>query len=334
MAASTSSAPMVQRRVTVSASNTDSRYSYYAYRTRSISCAPRSLDGRFGPHALQRERCIVLCVEDCSYRVHHSVLVGNSRSFEKRLAHHRDDSDDIKNWGVEDIVLPGDSKQDWDAMLDALYDSDSYFETLSAQPLDKSLPTLAGLLQLAHKYNMDIYEQKITSIIASYFPSPSPNSKGVAWPSLAEATTVIRLAHQTHATSLLRPAYLIVAAHAAESNKSIVHDLDILTSDKLSICGGMLALLKAQRAHMFRFFTRFTPPARCQNGGRCCPQAHAQRYHDAPERVWLIVDEPLAWLGEGDPAPLCDVCYASVSATFAEGSRAVWARLDKLFKLY
>ena len=57
------------------------------------------------------------------------MVRGNSRSFEKRLAHHRDDSDDIKNWGVEDIVLPGDSKQDWDAMLDALYDSDSCVST-------------------------------------------------------------------------------------------------------------------------------------------------------------------------------------------------------------
>ncbi|KAL1742701.1 hypothetical protein HDZ31DRAFT_83949 [Schizophyllum fasciatum] len=324
---------MVQRRVTVSAANTDSRYSYCAYRARSISCAPHTLGGLSGQHVLQRERCIVLCVEDCSYRVHHSVLVAHSRTFEKQLARHRDDSEDIKSWGVENLFLSGDNKQHWDAMLDALYDPEQYFETLSVQPLEKNLPTLAGLLQLAHKYVMDLFVQKLIAIIASYFPSPSPRSRPAAWPTLADATTVIRLAHQTQAITLLRPAYLTVAAHAAESDKSIVHDLDIPTADKLSICGGMLALLKAQRAHMFRFLVRFSPPAGCKTG-RCCPQAHAQSYHDAPERVWLILNEPLSWLREGNPAPLCDVCYASVSASFAEGIRAVWARMDRIFKLY
>ncbi|TRM62053.1 hypothetical protein BD626DRAFT_631236 [Schizophyllum amplum] len=333
MSAPSSSSSVCKRRGTINAAGRDPRYSYCVHRTRSVSCVPRaSAVTPYGCHSLRRERCIVLCIDDCSYRVHSSVLAKNSRIFEQRLAtdHVQGDASD---WHVEDIVLTGDSKHQWDAMLDALYDADQYFKDLRSEPFEKSLPTLAGLLKLAHKYGMDFHEQKVIAIIASYFPSPSSPLALDARPTLAQATTVIRLARATSATALLRPAYLIVAAHAADSDKSIVHDLDILTIDKVSICGGMLALLKAQRAHMFPFFTRFARPAACKTG-RCVPLQHAQRYIDAPERVWLLVDEPLSWLREDDPSPMCDVCLASISQTFAQGCRGVWARVDKIFRLY
>ncbi|TRM62052.1 hypothetical protein BD626DRAFT_499639, partial [Schizophyllum amplum] len=232
---------------------------------------------------------IVLHVEDVVFRVHYSSMLSLPRPVE---------AEELDGCPV--VHLQSDHSRDWTELLDAVYDTLTYFETLSRADLDQKFPAVTGLLRVSTKYCVVPLRLKCLSILSGHFiASPTYASVGPL-PSYAQACEIVKLARETNSPTLLPFALLTIAS---EPDYSLIYSTDLPPES------------------MFSFLKTYKCPKPWNGYCTSTPEAYFQKYLADPER--LIFSE----------RGLCEACKAAVKASLKSGRQKIWERLPGIFHL-
>ncbi|KAI5896125.1 uncharacterized protein SCHCODRAFT_02676049 [Schizophyllum commune H4-8] len=279
---------------------------------------------------------VVLHVEDTLFRVHRSILAKHSEIFRDAFALPAPVEAEEHD-GFPLVRLRGDRIQGWNELLDALYDSFTYFDTLNSLDLDAKLTAAMSLLRVSTKYRIDYCRAKCLAILSQHFVSSPTYEPAAQLPSFGQACDMVKMARETNAMSLLPCALLMVAC--AEDH-SAIYSTDLPLFDKISVYHARLELIRLQRECMFPFVQNIWRPNRtCERNysGTVCAallQDESSRYAAAPEAMYFFVDDASFWPTDKTRAkPPCKSCRAIVLRELAQGRQKIWEQLPELFHL-
>ncbi|KAL1680157.1 hypothetical protein EV122DRAFT_208432 [Schizophyllum commune] len=279
---------------------------------------------------------VVLHVEDTLFRVHRSILARHSEIFRDAFALPAPVEAEEHD-GCPLVRLRGDRLQGWNELLDALYDSFTYFDTLNSLDLDAKLTAAMSLLRVSTKYRIDYCRAKCLAILSQHFASSETYMPVTQLPSFGQACNMVKLARETNAMSLLPCALLTIAC--AEDH-SAIYSADIPLVDKMAVYHARLELIRLQRECMFpsvkNIWRSHRTCERNYSGSVCAAllQDEFGKYTAAPEAMYFFVNDASFWPTDKTRAtPPCKSCRTILLRELAEGRQKIWERLPDLFRL-
>jgi len=298
---------------------------------------------------------IVLVAERRAFRVYHGILLRESTVFSDLLS--LPQPEDVNGIDGCPLVKLSDSAEDLRHLLRFLFNR-RYFMP-AGEPI--AFSAVAALVQLGHKYLLDIAEAEGLRLLKTVFTTSLSDQPGIihrgldsdGWPKIAvsviryqdrDAITAVNLARLTGEWSILPTAFYLCCQLQAETlvlgNPRADGSKDRLSPSDLATCiNGKKELMYAHAAaaHAVLYPTEvFTGPDGWFSD--CESRRHCKDMRD--ELFPGIIDTPSfgenpLWSWEGDiiEDEFCGICHARLVAEAREQVRRAWLRLPKYFGL-
>ncbi|KAJ7438914.1 hypothetical protein B0H11DRAFT_1884190 [Mycena galericulata] len=254
---------------------------------------------------------------------------------------------DIETIDGSPVVEIPDSVDDATVFFRAIFDS-SFFE---AYPAPTTFETLAGILRLSTKYEVDYLRRRALIHLSSAYPTKlsvwdslkenfteQPSWGRPSWSILANSEIrfdAIRLSRQIDAPWVLPAAfYQLAADREVDHPADLLHDEYLSPTDQLSFLKGY-ALQRSATASILRFL--FTPRIidGCRNRTKCAEKklvalefAHHDwdEYPAIPLQIWA--EEDWTWLED-----VCPSCRSGLREAHQEARKDFWERLPGMYGL-
>ncbi|KAJ7725335.1 hypothetical protein B0H16DRAFT_1895124 [Mycena metata] len=277
---------------------------------------------------------IILQVESTQFRLTKSMLSMHSSVFRDMFLLPLP-SDEAMVEGCAVVILHGDTAQDWNHLLSAMYPK--FF--LKVPP---SVELIAGILRLSQKYDIPLFRKDCFHRLRMQFPSTLAEYDSLSGRTLLREEPhmlipLVSLAREFDQISILPLIfYSIVVTESDKYMFKVMNDLEVnfRPADRLACLQGYVRLLDLQSLTSMSWIDKdkgYIPARSCPRYQACLMALKDIIYNmSRGQRPEIFVLGQ--WIAEWE-VNLCDACRSKARKIFEDARQTCWNELPAVFGL-